>query len=74
MGLLAAVLGGALGIGFGAALIDAFRNSGSGIGVLPVPVMRLLLYGLAAGLASATAAVLPARRAARTSVIDPLTS
>ncbi|HZR48034.1 MAG TPA: FtsX-like permease family protein [Streptosporangiaceae bacterium] len=73
MGLLAAVLGGALGIGFGAALLAAFRHSG-GLGVLSVPIVRLVLYGAAAGLVSAAAAVLPARRAARTSVITPLTS
>ena len=74
MGLLAAVLGGALGIGFGAALMDAFRNSGGNLGVLSVPVVRLSLYGVAAGLVSAAAAVLPARRAARTSVIGPLSA
>lgn len=74
MGLLAAVLGGALGIGFGAALMAAVNHSGSGLGVLSVPVVRLVLYGVAAGLVAAAAAVLPARRAARTSVINPLIS
>jgi len=70
MGALAVVLGGALGIGFGAAIIHAFGRSGGVAGVLSLPVPRLVLYGAAACLVSVAAAVLPARRAARTSMFS----
>ncbi len=70
MAALAVLLGFALGIGFSAAMIHAFGR----IGVLSVPYLRLLLYALAAGVAALAAAVLPARRAAKTSVITAITS
>jgi putative ABC transport system permease protein len=65
MAALAVLLGSALGVGFGAAIMHDF---GTGR-VLSIPYRRLLLYALLAGLAALAAAVLPARRAARTSVV-----
>ena len=68
MALMGVLLGAALGAGFGWAMVEAFIRS-AGSGVLSVPFARIVLYitlGAAAGLA---AAVLPARRAARASVV-----
>jgi putative ABC transport system permease protein len=63
MAALAVLLGFALGIGFSAAIVHALGR----LGVLSVPYLRLLLYALAA-------AVLPARRAAKTSIIKAITA
>jgi hypothetical protein len=65
---LAVLLGGGLGIGFGAAVIRTMRNSGNGIGTLSMPFGRLALYAVIAAAAAIAAGVLPARRAARTSL------
>jgi putative ABC transport system permease protein len=68
MALLGITVGVALGTGFGWAIVDGFIKSAGG-GVFSVPYTRIAIYvalGAAAGLA---AAVLPARRAARSSVV-----
>ena len=66
------LLGGGLGIGFAAAIIDSMRHSGNGIGTLSVPYGRLVLFAVIATLAGMAAGLLPSRRAARTSVIAAL--
>jgi putative ABC transport system permease protein len=65
MALLGVMLGAALGAGFGWAMVEAFIRSAGG-GVMSVPFAPYIALGAAAGLA---AAVLPARRAARASVV-----
>jgi putative ABC transport system permease protein len=69
MAALAVLLGGALGIGFGAAIIRAIHDSGNGLATLSLPFGQLALYAVIATVAGIAAGVLPARRAARTSVI-----
>jgi putative ABC transport system permease protein len=69
MAVVAVVLGGGLGIGFGAAVIATMGNSGNGIGILSLPFGQLALYAVIAAGAGMAAGVLPSRRAARTSVI-----
>jgi putative ABC transport system permease protein len=71
---VAVLLGGGLGIGFGAAIIGSMQHSGNGIGVLSLPFSRLALYAVIAALAGMAAGVLPSRRAARTSVIEALSA
>jgi putative ABC transport system permease protein len=74
MAVVAVVLGGGLGIGFGAAIIATMANSGNGIGILSLPFGQLALYAVIAAGAGMAAGVLPSRRAARTSVIEAFES
>jgi putative ABC transport system permease protein len=72
MAAVAVLLGGALGIGFGAAIIASMAHSGNGIATLSLPVARLALYALIAAAAGLAAAILPSRRAAKTPIIGQL--
>jgi putative ABC transport system permease protein len=72
MAAVAVLLGGALGVGFGAAIIASMGNSGNGIATLSIPLARLSLYALIAAAAGLAAAILPSRRAARTDIIGQL--
>jgi putative ABC transport system permease protein len=69
MALLAMMLGVGLGVAFGMAIMHAFSLSAGGIGVLSVPYASIALYAAVGACAALGAAVLPARRAARTSVV-----
>ncbi len=69
MAALAIVLGVGLGVTFGIAMVHAFIASAQGQGVLSLPYPQIALYALIGAIAALAAAVLPARRAARTSVI-----
>jgi putative ABC transport system permease protein len=68
MALLGITLGVALGTGFGWAMVDAFTRS-AGAGVFSVPYARIALYVVLGAVAGVAAAVLPARRAARSSMV-----
>jgi putative ABC transport system permease protein len=69
--LFGALLGLVLGLGFGLALTKAVLSNGIG-GVVSVPVPTLILFVVLAGLAGVLAAIWPARRAAKTSVLAAL--
>jgi putative ABC transport system permease protein len=69
MAALAIVLGTALGVAFGAVMVHGFILSTGGQGVLSLPYTSIALYALTGVAAALAAAVLPARRAARTSVV-----
>ena len=73
MALLAIVVGVALGVAFGWAMVRGFIDSSGGEGMLSVPYAQIALYALIGVCAALAAAVLPARRAARTSVIAVIT-
>lgn len=74
--LLMALLGIALGVGLGATfgwvMVHAFILSTGGTGVLSIPFARIALYVVIGAVAAVAAAVLPSRRAARTSVVSAL--
>jgi len=67
--IIGLTLGVGLGVGFGAAIMAAFGRSAGGAGVLSLPYASITLYAAAAALA---AAVLPARRAARTPAVTAM--
>ena len=69
---LAIVLGTGLGVTFGAVMVHGFVLSAGGQGVLSVPYGSIALYALTGVAAALAAAVLPARRAARTSVVGAM--
>jgi len=69
MAVLAIALGIGLGVTFGLAIMHAFSLSGGGIGVLSVPYVSIVLYAAIGVIATLGSAVMPARRAARTSVV-----
>ncbi len=69
--LFGALLGLVLGLGFGLALTKAVLSTGVG-GVVSVPVPTLILFVILAAIAGVLAAIWPARRAARTSVLAAL--
>ena len=69
MAALAIVLGAGLGVAFGAVMVHGFILSTGGQGMLSVPYASIALYALIGVAAALAAAVLPARRAARTSVV-----
>jgi putative ABC transport system permease protein len=69
MAALAVVLGIGLGVTFGFAMVHAFIVSAGGQGMLSIPYPQLALYAVIGACAALAAAVLPARRAARTSVV-----
>lgn len=62
-------LGLALGAGFGWVMVDGFIKSSGGTGMLSVPFQRIGVYVVIGAVAGVAAAVLPARRAARSSVV-----
>jgi putative ABC transport system permease protein len=63
------LLGLAIGIGFGAAIVQALKDQGIG---LTVPVGQLVLFVILAGLAGLLSGWLPARRAAHLDVLDAI--
>jgi putative ABC transport system permease protein len=71
MALLAAVLGIGLGAAFGWAMVQAFIKSADA-GVISIPFAEIGLFVVAGAVAALAAAVLPARRAARVSVVTAL--
>jgi putative ABC transport system permease protein len=66
-----AVMGLAIGLFFGWALVEALKDEG--ISVFAVPVGQLVIYLVLAGLAGVLAAVWPARRAAKLDVLRAVT-
>jgi putative ABC transport system permease protein len=69
--LFGAVLGLAVGTGFGVALTKAVLTSSQG-GVVSVPISSLIVFLILATVFGVLAAVWPARRAARTNVLAAL--
>jgi len=65
-----AILGIVIGICFGAAIVSTLEDEG--IDTFALPVQRLALILLAAGLGGVVAAALPARRAARLNVLSAI--
>src|ERR1700677_1854875 len=72
MAALAAVLGIGLGSAFGLAMVHALSANTAGRVVLSVPYAQLALYALISACAGLLAAAMPARRAARTSVVTAM--
>lgn len=70
LGLMGAVAGVAFGVGFGWATGRAFLRTGGG--PVSYPVLEISGYIALAGVAALLASVIPARRAARLTVIDGL--
>jgi putative ABC transport system permease protein len=69
MAALAIALAAGLGITFGITLVHAFITSTGGPGAVSIPYAQLALYAVIGACAALAAAILPARRAARTSVV-----
>ncbi len=67
-----AVLGTAVGIFFGWAMVRALKDQG--LTVFSVPVGQLLLYVVVAGILGVIAAIWPARRAAKLDVLRAITT
>lgn len=72
MALLAIALGVGLGAGFGRAMVHAFVKSTGGQGVISIPFAEIGLFVAIGVVAALLAAVLPARRAARVSVVSAM--
>jgi putative ABC transport system permease protein len=72
MAALAIVLGAGLGVTFGVVMVHAFVQSTDGQGLLSIPYSHIALYAAIAVCAALAAAALPARRAARTSVVSAM--
>ena len=72
MAALAIVLGAGLGVTFGVVMVHAFTRSTDGQGLLSIPYSHIALYAAIAVGAALAAAALPARRAARTSVVSAM--
>jgi len=72
MAALAIVLGAGLGVTFGVVMVHAFVQSTDGQGLLSIPYSHITLYAAIAVGAALAAAALPARRAARTSVVSAM--
>jgi putative ABC transport system permease protein len=70
--IFGAVLGVAIGVVFGWAMITALASEG--LGELAIPVVTLAIVVALAGIAGVVAALLPARRAARLDVLAAITS
>jgi putative ABC transport system permease protein len=70
------ILGGALGVGLGLVFGVALQRAltGQGITQLSVPLTQLLGFVMLAGVIGVIAAVLPARRAARTNVLQAIST
>lgn len=67
--LFGAIIGVLVGVGAGAALIRALQDEGFVFGISPIAVVAVLIGGFLAGI---IAAVLPARRASRTDVLEAI--
>jgi putative ABC transport system permease protein len=72
MGLLAVVIGVGLGSAFGWAMVHAFIKSAGGEGVVSIPFAQIGLFVVVGIVSALLAAVLPARRAARVSVVSAM--
>ncbi len=72
MAALAIALGAGLGVTFGVVMVHAFVQSTDGQGLLSIPYSHIALYAAIAICAALAAAALPARRAARTSVMSAM--
>ncbi len=72
MALLAVVIGVGLGSAFGWAMVHAFIKSAGGEGVVSIPFAEIGLFVAVGIVAALLAAVLPARRAARVSVVSAM--
>ncbi|MFI9270874.1 ABC transporter permease [Kitasatospora sp. NPDC052896] len=72
MSLVGAVVGVLLGGLFGWAIMGAFIKGSGGTGVTVYPAGQLVLYVVIAAVAGVVASLLPARRAARTSIVSAL--
>ena len=70
LGVMGAVAGVAFGVGFGWATGRAFLRTNGG--PVSYPILQITGYIALAGIAALLASVIPARRAARLSVIDGL--
>ncbi|MGH3252926.1 MAG: FtsX-like permease family protein, partial [Trebonia sp.] len=70
LGLMGAVAGVAFGVGFGWAMSRAFLSTDGG--PVSYPVLQITGYVALAAVAALGASVIPARRAARLTVIDGL--
>jgi putative ABC transport system permease protein len=70
LGVMGAVAGVAFGVGFGWATARAFLRTDGG--PVSYPVLQIIGYLVLAGVAALVASVIPARRAARLTVIDGL--
>ncbi len=68
MAMIAAVLGVGLGTAFAWTLVSSFLKSAGG-GVISVPFAQIAVFIVAGAIAALLAAVLPARRAAKVSVV-----
>ena len=66
-----ALLGTAVGVFFGWAMVHALNDQG--ITVLSLPVRQMVTYVVIAGLMGVVAAAFPARRAARLDVLAAIT-
>jgi putative ABC transport system permease protein len=72
IGVIGALLGLAVGIFFGWALVRAMRDQG--FSEFAVPFARLATYVVLGAVAGVVAAILPARRAARLNVLEAITT
>ena len=70
--VLGAILGMAVGVFFGWAMVRALASQG--FGEFSVPPGQLVAYVLLAGVAGVLAAILPARRAARVDMLRAITT
>ena len=70
--LFGALLGVALGLGYGAALVQALHSQG--IDTTTFPVLQLIGYLVVGMLAGVTAALWPARRASRLNVLEAISA
>jgi len=68
--VIGAILGLAVGIFFGWALVGAMRDQG--VTEFDLPVARLLLYVALAAVAGVIAALGPARRASKLDILDAI--
>jgi putative ABC transport system permease protein len=73
IGVMGGIIGIVIGTGFGSALSETVIQASGGGSPVSYPTLTILLYVALAGLAGLAAGVLPARRAAKTSVIEAIT-
>jgi putative ABC transport system permease protein len=72
IGLMGGLIGVAIGIGFGSAISETLIRGGGGGSPISYPAVMILGYVVLAAIAGVAAGVLPARRAARVSVIEAI--